>query len=202
MLPPPWVLFGCLPGLCDVSSQWHWVRVWRQNQLLCWLSPQCVLFWKWNVADSHMHSTALVEMLLCGRIACLICYLSERLSVSLFSKKCPQTPEISCILPKNLASKGTFWVSQGRRFSIQTPRGRTVCVSTVLFGPVNPQSWEHNQCFWSLQLLAGRVVSLEWALSKIIRKHHWAPFWLNQMFLWDLAWCRLVHVICAICWIG
>ena len=35
MLPPPWVLFGCLPGLCGVSSQWQWFRVWRQNKISC-----------------------------------------------------------------------------------------------------------------------------------------------------------------------
>ena len=39
------VLFVCFPGFWDQSTPQPWVPVWKESQLLCWLSPKCLPLW-------------------------------------------------------------------------------------------------------------------------------------------------------------
>ena len=71
-----------------------------------------VLFWSWIATLNHMQSTVLVKLLSFGRIAWLIRYLSEQWLTLLFLKKCVQTQEKPCILPRILPSWWTSSVAQ------------------------------------------------------------------------------------------
>ena len=62
----------------------------------------------------------------------------------LFPTKCVHTQELPCKLPRILSNRWTSWGAQGRTLLIRTPRGRTFCILTIVFGPEYPELWEHK----------------------------------------------------------
>ena len=135
-----------------------------------------------------MHSKVQVELPSFGKITRLVHCLSERLLVLLLPTNCVQTLGMLWRLPKSRLSKWTFLVALGRRYSIRTPKGRTISAMIDFSGQARLRSWKHKQHFRSSRQSSTQVAFLVWVVSMLTRKHHWALFLPNQRYLAVLTW--------------
>ena len=138
MLSPGWLLSVCtsqnLRRIYSVtlsSSQ-------ERKSAAVWIEPaRCAIFNLIATVDCIRSQAVVKWIILSGRTAWLICYLSGHFLAVLFRTGCLQTREMLFWLPKTLSSILTFW------FRIFDPNGtgRTFSALTGFFGLGSRQAW-------------------------------------------------------------